>query len=221
MLRLMALQVAPGALVLPRRRPHLVAQSCATLDRLSDGRLVIGAAIGGDPPEFEAFGEPADARVRARKLDEGLTLLDGYLRGETVDHEGPEYIARHAAVGPEPVQRPRPPIWIGAGRAVALRRAARWDGWIGIGVAFDGSFSMSVTPDDVATSLAVVKAERERLGRGSEPFEVALLGSASPGVEPAPSAYEAVGVDWWLESFHPARGSLTALLARAAAGPPG
>ncbi|HET7027421.1 MAG TPA: LLM class flavin-dependent oxidoreductase [Candidatus Limnocylindrales bacterium] len=214
------LRLILSALVLPRRRPHLVAQSCATLDRLSDGRLVIGAAIGGDPPEFEAFDEPSDLATRARKLDESLDLVDRYLRGERVDHAGPEFVVRSAAVGPEPIQQPRPPIWVGAARSRALRRAARWDGWIGVGISFDGSISMRVSPVEVRASLAVISAERERLGRAGAPFDVALLGYSDPGREPRPRDYEAAGVGWWLESFHPGREPFESLLARASAGPP-
>jgi alkanesulfonate monooxygenase SsuD/methylene tetrahydromethanopterin reductase-like flavin-dependent oxidoreductase (luciferase family) len=215
------LRLILSAVVLPRRRPHLVAQSCATLDRLSDGRLVIGAAIGGDPPEFEAFGEPADLAIRARRLDESLDLVDRYLRGERVDHSGTEYVVHGAAVGPEPIQQPRPPIWLGAARPGALRRAARWDGWIGVGISFDGSISMRVSPDDVRASLGVISAERERLGRVAAPFDVALLGYSDPDLEPHPGEYEGAGVGWWLESFHPGREPFEALLARASSGPPG
>ena len=61
------LRLISSATILPRRRPHLVAQAAATLDLLSGGRLTIGVGAGGDPPDFEAFGEPADARTpRAR-----------------------------------------------------------------------------------------------------------------------------------------------------------
>lgn len=57
---------------LPRRRPAVVASAVATLDRLSGGRVVLGAGIGGVPAEFTAFGQQDDARVRARMLDEAL-----------------------------------------------------------------------------------------------------------------------------------------------------
>jgi alkanesulfonate monooxygenase SsuD/methylene tetrahydromethanopterin reductase-like flavin-dependent oxidoreductase (luciferase family) len=57
---------------LPRRRPQLVAQSAATLDRWSMGRFVLGIGSGGDPGDFELFGEPFDAASRVAKMDEGL-----------------------------------------------------------------------------------------------------------------------------------------------------
>ncbi len=214
------LRLITSALILPRRRPHLVAQACGSLDRLSDGRLTIGAAIGGDPPEFEAFGEDDDVVKRARILDESLSLIDRYLRGETVEHDGDEFVVRGARVGPPPIQQPRPPIWLGGARPRALRRAARWDGWICVGMAGDMTPALDLTPDDLATSLEVVRAEREALGRSGEPFDVAFLGYSGAAIEATPAAFEAAGATWWLESFHLAREPLDALMARAEAGPP-
>src|SRR3954447_5319410 len=128
------LRLILSALVLPRRRPHLVAQACGTLDRLSEGRLVVGAVIGAERSEFEAFGEDPDLVARAAVLDESLDLVDRYLRGETVEHDGPALVARGVRVGPPPIQQPRPPIWLGGRRPRALRRAAGWDGWLAVGI---------------------------------------------------------------------------------------
>jgi alkanesulfonate monooxygenase SsuD/methylene tetrahydromethanopterin reductase-like flavin-dependent oxidoreductase (luciferase family) len=214
------LQLILSAIVLPRRRPQHVAQALGTLDELSDGRLVIGVASGGDATEFEAFGESSDRRTRARKLDEGLGLVDAWLRGETVRHDGPEYVVRDAAVGPAPVQRPRPPIWVGAAAKPALRRAARWDGWIAVGTAEDGSVGMPVSPDDFGRSLAVVRAERSALGRSADGFDVAILGYDEPGMPGRPADYAAAGATWWLESLHLQRAPFDELLARVEAGPP-
>ena len=71
--------------LLPRRRPHVLAHQVATLDVLSGGRVVFGAGIGGIESEFTAFGEHADARLRAEMLDEGLEVLRGLWSGERVD----------------------------------------------------------------------------------------------------------------------------------------
>lgn len=197
-----------------------MAQSVATLDRLSGGRVIVGAALGGDPPEFEAFGEEVDLAVRARRLDESLELVDGFLRGQVVEHEGRYYVARNARVGPVPIQSPRPPIWIGAHRPVALRRAARWDGWIAVGLG--EGMTMAMSSDAFAASAMVVRDERERLDREGEPFDVALLG-LSPGGDDGRdlvAGYAAAGATWWLESLSPMRGDTDALMERVEAGPP-
>ena len=110
-------RVRIGPLVTPvaRRRPHKLARETASLDRLSGGRLVLGAGLGSDNHgEFEDFGEVTDPRERARLLDEGLDELQ-----------------RHwGEFEPRPVQQPRIPVWVAARypNRRPVRRAARWDG---------------------------------------------------------------------------------------------
>src|SRR5689334_16410634 len=122
-----------GTLVtpVPRRRPEQLARQVATLDQLSGGRVVFGAGLGGPiEDEFGSFGDTTDAVVLAERLDEGLALLDRYWSGDTVDHEGRHYQVRGVRLLPTPVQRPRPPVWIGGFWPARrpMRRAARWDG---------------------------------------------------------------------------------------------
>ena len=104
----------------PRRRIHVLAHQVATLDVLSGGRVVFGAAIGGKPEEFTAFGETGDARERAEMLDEGLDLLRRLWLGERVIHHGRHYTFEGVELKPRPVQE-HLPIWIGgnAGRRSA------------------------------------------------------------------------------------------------------
>ncbi len=67
---------------LPRRRPWKLARETASLDALSDGRLVLGLGLGGPPDrEFETFGEESDDKIRAAQLDEGLEVLTGLWKG--------------------------------------------------------------------------------------------------------------------------------------------
>src|ERR671916_1075686 len=115
---------------LARRRPQVVANALASLDLLSGGRVVFGAGLGGVPEEFSAFGDPGEAKQRAAMLDEGLTILDGLWSGETVTHRGTHYTVENVTLTPRPLQRPRIPTWIGGERTAALRRAARWAGWL-------------------------------------------------------------------------------------------
>ncbi len=110
------LTIGPMVTPLARRRIHKLARETATLDLLSDGRLVLGVGLGSDRSgEFEDFGEATDPRERARLLDDGLERLAAYWAG---DFE------------PRPVQRPRIPIWAASRwpNRRPLRRAARWDG---------------------------------------------------------------------------------------------
>jgi alkanesulfonate monooxygenase SsuD/methylene tetrahydromethanopterin reductase-like flavin-dependent oxidoreductase (luciferase family) len=124
--------LALGTAITPlaRRRPQIVANALASLDLLSGGRVVFGAGLGGVPEEFTAFGDPGDMKERAARLDEGLTILNRLWSGAPVTHRGPHYAVEGVSLAPLPLQRPRIPIWIGGEGAPALRRAARWDGWL-------------------------------------------------------------------------------------------
>ena len=212
------LQLIASVIILPRRRPQLVAQAAATLDRLSGGRFVLGIGAGADPGDFTAFGEPFD-HGRIDQLDEAAEIVDLLMRGETISHEGAAFRMAGASVGPRPVHRPRPPIWVGGMKPGALRRAARWDGWIAVAVSEDGS-RMELRPDAFGAMVERLHRERASLGRTAEPLDVALFGLSDPGETDAVAAYEAAGATWWLESLSPMRGPLEQLLARVKAGPP-
>lgn len=114
----------------PRRRPWKLAREINTLDHLSGGRVVVGVGLGVPAEdEYAAFGEPAQARTHAAILDEAMPVLDAFLRGERVDHDG-EHFHVHAHLNPGALQRPRPPIWVAAmlPRKRGVARASRWDG---------------------------------------------------------------------------------------------
>ena len=117
------LALLASVIVLPRRRPQLVAQAAATLDRLSGGRLVLGVGAGGDRPDYEAFGEDWTSAVRVARMDEAVEIVDAFLRGESVTLAGPNFPVDGVGIGPRPAQQPRPPIWMGAFRPGGIRRA--------------------------------------------------------------------------------------------------
>jgi alkanesulfonate monooxygenase SsuD/methylene tetrahydromethanopterin reductase-like flavin-dependent oxidoreductase (luciferase family) len=201
---------------LARRRPQVVANAMASLDLLSGGRAIFGAGLGGAPEEFTAFGEPGDPKERAAMLDEGLRIVDGLWSGETVNHRGRHYAVQGVSLAPRPLQRPRLPIWIGGEGAPALRRAARWDGWLAPATSHDGTPSMAKSPERIAEMVATIRRHRTV----DAPFEVAIDGYSEAGDPGLPRAYEAAGATWWLESIQDARGPLDQMMARVEAGPP-
>jgi probable F420-dependent oxidoreductase len=209
-----SLRLGPAVTPLPRRRPVTVAHALATLDRLSNGRVVLGAGLGGVPVEYAAFGEPDDAGQRAQRLDEALCVIDALCRGDLVRHAGGHYRVDGVALAPPPVQRPRVPIWIGGGSRAALRRAARWDGWI-IG-GDDEQGRMVLPPQRLAADIGYLR--RHRVDAGDH--EVALIGASAPGDGAMIREYADAGATWWLEHIHGKRGSLADLMVRVAAGPP-
>ena len=130
-----------GTLLTPvaRYRPWDLAQSVATVDRLSQGRVVLGAGLGAVNANWLSFESDEGRAVRARRLDEGLAVYAGLLGAEdpaTYAHTGEFWTVRpvtELAPAP-PVQRPHPPVWVvgalvpGRERQRSLERAARWQG---------------------------------------------------------------------------------------------
>lgn len=118
-----------SVLILPYRHPAVVAKQIATLDRLSNGRVIFGVGIGWMKEEFGFLGVPF--AERAAMSDEYVAVMKALWSGATVNHTG-RYVTINQEVnfGPMPVQKPHPPIWVGGNSLPALRRVARWgDGW--------------------------------------------------------------------------------------------
>jgi probable F420-dependent oxidoreductase len=107
-----------SVLVLPMRHPLPLAKELATLQNLSEGRLILGAGVGWMEAEFAALGAPF--RERGRRMDEGIAMMRAVWSQDPVS-----FPARHI-----PAVKPIP-IWIGGSSEAALSRAARLDGWHG------------------------------------------------------------------------------------------
>lgn len=198
---------------LPRYRPHLLARTLAALDILSGGRVIFGTGLG---VAFDQapFGAPSDMPTLAAMLDEGLEVLSGLWSGEALTHQGRFYTVEGAQLAPTPVQRPRIPVWIGGDSSAALRRAARWDGWV-IGT-IDEQCQVTKPPERLAEQVAALRSHRA----DDTPFDVAVDGISSAGDREHARAYAEAGATWWLEAIFGSRGSEEELLARIAAGPP-
>jgi len=116
------------------RNPVVLAHQLATLDQISEGRLVLGAGIANDLPniraEFAAAGVPFEARVG--RMMEGLRLARALWTGEPVDWGG-RWRVEGGVLGPTPCRLGGPPIWMAGSVRPALERAARhFDGWFAI-----------------------------------------------------------------------------------------
>ncbi len=204
---------------IPRRRPWVVARQVATLDRLSGGRMVLGVGIGHPPePEFGAFGEPTDARLRADKLDEALAIITGMWSGEPFGFDGEQYTIEEAAFLPTPVQRPRVPIWV-AGmwpRRRPFRRAAKWDGVAPIYSGGEGIRGLE--PHELQSLLSYVAEHRST----DAPFDAAI----GVGLPSDPAEAGAVAADWeaagatWLRVMPSQHQDPADFTARVAVGPP-
>jgi len=106
--------LGPGVLLLPLRNPVMLAKEAVTLQKLSNGRFVLGVGTGWFPHEFEAVG--TTKAERGRRTDEVLEIVTRLASGEELTYQGKYYQFEKVQVEPSPVKLP---IWIGGGSQVA------------------------------------------------------------------------------------------------------
>jgi probable F420-dependent oxidoreductase len=108
--------------------PAMLAKKAATIDDISDGRLILGLGAGWNEPEYRAFGYPFDHRVD--RFEEAFTIIRGLLRDGEVDFAGRYHEARDCVLLPRPARATGPPMLIGTTGPRMLRlAAAHADGW--------------------------------------------------------------------------------------------
>ena len=125
------------------RNPIQLAKSLASLDQLSQGRLIAGVGLGGVRRLYPTYGV-SDERLVAR-FNEALSLIQKLWTEEDLTFEGQFWKLKNATLLPRPVQKPHPPIWFGAHVPAALKRAAKYgSGFIGAGSSSTQSFKNEV-----------------------------------------------------------------------------
>jgi len=157
------IQLGMSVMVLPYRHPLYWAKIATTIDQLSTGRLIMGVGVGWMEEEFAALGAPF--KERGKVSDEQLTLLNQLWTEEHITFRGNYYTVEDIAFSPKPYQKPRIPIWVGGEGKPAQRRAGRFgDAWF--------PYFVRITPKELATRFANVRAEAKSAGRN--PNEIAL-----------------------------------------------
>jgi probable F420-dependent oxidoreductase len=127
------LRVGPLVLCNDFRRPVELAKEVATVDRLSDGRFEWGMGAGWLEVEHQSVGIPFDPPgVRVSRLIEAIELMQALFAGDDVHHDGQHYRTSGASGTPAPVQRPHPPLLVGASQPRLLSYAARHADIVGI-----------------------------------------------------------------------------------------
>jgi len=201
-------RVRLGSLVLcaPLWPPAVLAQSLAGLDVLSAGRLVVGVGAGWHEPDFAAAGVPFERPgVRLEQLAETVQVLTGMLTGEQFSFAGRHVHVPGARCRPAPVQRPRPPVWIGGRGDRLLDVVARHaDGWNTV---------WTWTPATYRERLDVLERACERVGRdlatvtlsvglytliGEDEADLARRFAALQAATPA-GVLDGIGLDDWRE----------------------
>ena len=163
------IQLVASVIIVPHRNPVVAAKALATLDVLSNGRLVVGVGVGWMREEFEALGLPP--------FEERGAVTDEYIRAykELWTSDNPSFEGKYCRFDnisflPKPVRKPHPPIWVGGESRPALRRTAELaDGWYPL--ASNPTFPME-TPEQLAAGLERLAAYARRFGRDPAEFEI-------------------------------------------------
>ena len=158
--------LATNVLGLPFRLPALTAKMAESLDRLSNGRLILGLGGGGSNEEFAGIGAPVRRPAeKVQALEEALAVIRGVWTGSPFTFDGRHYRNDAALVEPKP-ERPIP-IWLGTYGPKALALTGREaDGWIpSMGPA---------TPDEATTKIRSVRAAAEGAGRDPDALDYAF-----------------------------------------------
>ena len=115
-------------LIIPLRNPLQVAQAAATVDQLSNGRLILGVGVGSAEPEYRALG--VSWNERGAITDEALEVLKHVWTADAPEFQGRYFNFSGINSFPQPLQQPHPPIWVGGGSRRSMRRAAEFgDAW--------------------------------------------------------------------------------------------
>ena len=181
-----ALAVAAGATTrlrlltnltpLPYRNPAILAKTVATLDRLSGGRVILGAGVGYLLSEFEAVG--VDFEQRNALFDECLEVMRLIWTGETVNYQGLNFTIADSTGLPAPVQSPVP-VWIGGNSKLSRRRVAeKAQGWMPMpnpaALASRRRSAHLETLDELAEMIAYLHDHAVSVGR-TEPIDIKYM----------------------------------------------
>jgi len=172
------LRFLPYVLVLPMRDPFTVAKQAATVSILSGNRFALGVGAGWLREEIALLGH--DPRTRGSRLDEMLAVMRAFWDDGVVEWHG-----RHFDFGPTSMY-PRPeahiPVWVGGRSDVALRRAARHDGWLG----------MNYAVEEIPGLLARLQEQRRQVldERGGDAGPVSFETLVIPQAPPSRALYE-------------------------------
>jgi probable F420-dependent oxidoreductase len=189
------LRLATGILIVPFRNPVILAKTLASLDRISDGRLLLGIGVGWVREEAEALG--VDFAGRGRRTDEYIEVMRTLWREPVASFHG-EFVNFDGVVSePRPAQPGGVPIIVGGHSEAAARRTGRLG---------NGFFPLGVTPERLASLRRVM--EETALEHGRDPAQIEITCVGQPTAESA-ELWASQGVDRMV--FFPREGDLDAL----------
>ena len=152
-----------SAYIMPYRNPVLTAKQVATLDFLSGGRVILGIGTGWLREEFDALHVPF--AKRGRRTDDYIAVCKALWSGGEARFDGDHYRLPPVRTGPQPAQRPYPPLWIAGNSRAAIERAARLgDGW----------HAIDLTPAELAPLVTQLRERLVAHGRSTDAVTVSL-----------------------------------------------
>lgn len=185
---------------IPRRLPWQLARNLATLDHISNGRVILGGGLGSPPEDYEDYGIPYHPKELATKMDECLDIITGLWGDEEFSYSGEYYNINSVDLHPKPVQQPRIPIMI-AGRWPSRKpidRGARWDGIMPIG----SNFPQTMEDEEIREMVTYFR-QQSQTGEIMLPYQV-----GSPAVPEFIQFCRDLEIDWVLFSVGPMIGSI-------------
>ncbi|WP_407727603.1 LLM class flavin-dependent oxidoreductase (plasmid) [Rhodococcoides fascians] len=190
------IRLGPMVVPLPRYRPASLVRRTVSLDRLSKGRLIVGAGLGDDRfgGEYSKFGEDPDTHRHAAIVDETLEILRVAWTGNAVRHAGEHHTIDDVRFLPTPYGRPTIPVWIAgtASAAAPRRRAAQHDGFVPVNVRTAEDFAELVLAQDASPTYDF---------------------AATVGMHEEADGYRAAGATWILREMQSADlSAITALI---------
>ena len=163
-------RLGTSVLVIPYRHPVVTAKMLATIDRISGGRVILGAGVGWLREEFEALGAPP-FEARGAVTDEYLRLMRAAWTTDPVTFEGRWARVRAVHALPKPLQPGGIPVWIGGHTDAALRRAAGLgDGWHPIG----NRPPAMLPPEEYAAAVRKLHGWAQEAGRDPKSITLSL-----------------------------------------------
>ncbi len=196
-----------GTMITPlsRMRPWKLASETATVERLSNGRVILSVGLGAIDSGFVNFGEETDRKTRAELLDEGLEILTGLWRGQPFSFSGKHYHLTPTEFSPPrpPIQTPRIPIWVVGlwPSQKSMGRAIRYDGLLPY-IRKPNGDPAELTPENIRPIKAYLDEHRSSPG----PYDIVIEAPQTPiATRPETpekiAALEHAGATWWLESM--------------------
>ena len=156
-------RLGASVFILGHRHPVVMAKMLTSIDALSNGRLICGVGVGWWKEELEILGVPFNRR--GRQADEILKVFTTLWSDAHPSFEGEFFRFRDIGFAPKPVQKPRPPIWVGGDSPGAFRRVATLgDGW----------HATSKTPTEFREALPRLRAAADKAGRVFDTIELSL-----------------------------------------------